>query len=155
TRKRGMRLEYSLRHVAAFTPESFTDIRRNLDPEWIEQALQATGTATVRRRRLPAVQVIWLVIGMALFRKRPIFDVVDKLDLALPGKALVAKSAIPRARARVGAEPLQWLFTRCAEEWAHASAASDRWRGLALYGVDGSTLRVADSPENRDHFGGQ
>jgi hypothetical protein len=149
-----MRLEYSLRHVASFTPESFSDIRRNIDPEWIEQALQATGTATLRRRRLPAVQVIWLVIGMALFRKRPIFDVVDKLDLALPGKALVAKSAIPRARARVGAEPLEWLFTRCAEAWAHASAASDRWRGLALYGVDGSALRVADSPENRDHFGG-
>lgn len=149
-----MRLEHSLRHVAAYIPENFGDIRRHIDPEWIEQALQATGTATVRRRRLPAMQVIWLVIGMALFRKRPVVDLVDKLDLALPGKALIARSAVPPARARVGAEPLEWLFTRCAEEWSHASAANHRWRGLALYGVDGSTLRVADSKQNREYFGG-
>jgi hypothetical protein len=50
---------------------------------------------------------------------------------------------------------MEWLFLRTAEEWAHRSADVDRWRGLALYGVDGTTLRVADSTENRDHFGGQ
>ena len=50
---------------------------------------------------------------------------------------------------------MEWLFLRSAEEWAHRSADADRWRGLALYGVDGTTLRVADSPENRGHFGGQ
>ena len=27
--------------------------------------------------------------------------------------------------------------------------------GLALYGVDGTTVRVPDSEENREHFGGQ
>lgn len=29
------------------------------------------------------------------------------------------------------------------------------WRGLALYGVDGTTVRIPDSKENRDHFGSQ
>lgn len=80
-----MRLANSLAAVAAFTPEKFEDLRRNMDAEWIEQAIQATGTATVRRRRLPAVQVVWLVIGMALFRDRSIHDVVSKLNLVLPG----------------------------------------------------------------------
>ena len=47
------------------------------------------------------------------------------------------------------------MFLRTSEEWAHRSAGADRWRELALYGVDGTTLRVADSPENRSHFGGQ
>ena len=37
--------------------------------------------------------------------------------------------------------------------WAHASAVRHRWRGLALYAVDGTTLRVPDSDENREHFG--
>jgi hypothetical protein len=60
---------------------------------------------------------------------------------------------LSQARQRLGAEPLEWLFLRSAEEWAARSADRDRWRGLALYGVDGSTLRVADSPENRAHFG--
>jgi hypothetical protein len=49
---------------------------------------------------------------------------------------------------------MEWLFLRSAEEWANRNADADRWRGLALYGVDGTTLRVADSVENRDHFGG-
>lgn len=149
-----MRLEQSLAQVAAFTPDDFSGIRRHIPEEWIEQALQATGTASVRRRRLPAVQVVWMVIGMALFRNRAIVEIVDKLDLALPGRSpTVAASAVPKARARVGAEPLAWLFSRCGDAWGHASADARRWRGLAMYGLDGSTLRVADSPANAAHFG--
>lgn len=150
-----MRLGTSVAAVASFTPEKFEDLRRNIDSEWIEQALQATGTATVRRRRLPASQVIWLVIGMALLRNRPIHDVAAKLNLALPGnRPTVAASSVAEARARLGQEPLQWLFSRCADKWAHDSASAHRWRGLGLYGVDGSSLRVADSDLNRAHFGG-
>ena len=150
----GMRLEHALEYVSGVAPVDLGDFRQHLDPEWIEQALQATGTATVRHRRLPAEQVAWLVIGMALIRNERICDVVDRLELALPGRsAQVAASAIPQARARLGAEPMAWLFTRSADAWAHSSARAHAWRGLAVYGVDGSTLRVADSPENRAHFG--
>jgi Insertion element 4 transposase N-terminal/Transposase DDE domain len=150
-----MQLERELSKVADIAPERFDDVRRHLDPAWVELALQATGTATLRRRRLPAELVVWLVIAMALFRNRSIVDVVDALDLALPGPLVgVAKSGIPPARDRLGAEPLKWLFNRVAEAWAHASAGAHRWRGLSVYGVDGSTLRVADSDVNREHFGG-
>ncbi len=151
-----MRLDGALQAVSAFTtPEKFEDVRRHVDPRWVAQALEATGTATVRKRRLPAEQVVWLVIGMAMFRKWPIHDLVGKLDLVLPGpKATVAPSAVAEARAKVGAGPLEQIFAMSAETWAHASARKHAWRGLALYGVDGSTLRVADSPENRDYFGG-
>jgi len=150
----GMRLGHALESVGAVAPTDYGDFLQHIDPDWIEQALQVTGTATVRRRRLPAEQVAWLVIGMALVRKERICDVVDRLELALPGRSpQVAASAIPQARARLGAEPMAWLFTRSADAWAHASARNHAWRGLAVYGVDGSTLRVADSAENRAHFG--
>jgi hypothetical protein len=149
-----MDLHNALSKVAEFTPERFDDVRRHIEPTWIEQALQATGTATVRKRRLPADQVVWLIIAMALFRNRSIVEIVDKLDLALPGRSsTVAPSTVPQARERLGAEPMEWLFTRSAQEWAHASAAADLWHGLSLYGVDGTTLRVADSETNREHFG--
>jgi len=149
-----MRLRDSLEAVAEISPETFQDLRRNIDAEWILQALEATGTATVRQRRLPAEQVIWLVIGMALFRNRSIDDVVNKLDLALPGVSLtVAPSSIVEARARVGADPMEWLFAISAEHWAHRSARDHSWRGLALYGADGTTLRVPDSKENAAYFG--
>jgi len=152
-----MQLEKSLAAVASFArPEKFEDFRRHIDPEWIEEALAVTGTASLRRRRLPAEQVIWLVLGMGLFRNRPITEVVAKLDLALPkaGSTTVVPSAIPQARERLGEEPMEWLFSRCAKKWAHESADLHRWRGLALYSVDGSKLRVPDSLENRAHFGG-
>lgn len=129
----------------------------SLDPDWIEAALDATGTATIRRRRLPAEQVVWLVIGMCLFRDLSMREVVATLDLALPGPrgVRVAPSSIMQARERLGDEPLRWLFDRLASTWAHASARTHAWRGLAIYGVDGTTVRVPDSDENRRHFGGQ
>ena len=129
----------------------------SLDPEWIDEALQATGTATIRRRRLPAEQVVWLVIGMCLFRDLSMRELVGTLDLALPGSRgiRVAPSSIVQARNRLGDEPLRWLFERMAEAWGHASARAHAWRGLAVYGADGTTVRVPDSAENRAHFGGQ
>lgn len=129
----------------------------SIDPAWIEEALAATGTATVRRRRLPAEQVVWLVVGMGIFRDEPISELVATLDLALPGKrgARVAPSSVVQARDRLGGEPIRWLFERTATEWAHASARRHAWRGLAVYGADGTTVRVPDSAENRAHFGGQ
>lgn len=149
-----MALQALLAEVRDYLPEDFADLRRNLPAEWIEAALQATGTATLRRRRLPAEQVVWLVIGIALMRQRSIVNVTAKLALALPaGKPTVAPSAVAQARARVGDEPLSWLFGRSAEEWAHASAARENWRGLALYSVDGTKFRVPDTRENVAAFG--
>ena len=93
-------------------PPELDAFRKHLPREWIEEALRATGAATLRRRRLPAEQVVWLVLGMALFKDRSITDVVNKLDLALPGsgKVTVAPSAISQARARLGQEPVRRLL---------------------------------------------
>lgn len=145
-------------HAAATfaSPPTLDDFRKRIDPTWIEEALAATGTATVRRRRLPADQVIWVVLGMGMFRDRPIEDVVSKLDLALPGAgSTIARSSVSQARERVGSEPIRWLFERCAFVWSARSAEAHQWRGLKLYGIDGSTVRVPDTPENREAFGGQ
>jgi len=145
------------RVLAAPSEDFLPKFVASLDPDWIEQALTATGTATIRRRRLPAEQVVWLVIGMCIFRDLSMRELVATMDLALPGSrgVRVAPSSIVQARERLGDEPLRWLFERTATTWAHASARSHAWRGLAIYGADGTTVRVPDSPENRDHFGGQ
>lgn len=150
-----MSFQDALHAVCLSGPESLEKFKSHIPAEWIEQALLATGTATLRRRRLPADQVVWLVVGIGLFRDRSIEDVVDALDIALPGpQASVAKSAIPPARARVGDSPLKWLFEQTSRAWSHASADHDRWRGLALYGLDGSSLRTPDTATNRAEFGG-
>jgi hypothetical protein len=148
----------ALQLAAQITPQAFPNLTKHLDPAWVEEALLATGTATLRRRRMPAEQTIWLLLGMAVMRDLPISAVARQLEIALPapdGTRTVASSALSQARARLGTEPMEWLFLRSAEEWANRNADADRWRGLALYGVDGTTLRVPDSTENREHFGGQ
>lgn len=138
-------------------PADFGRFRQHIDPAWIEEALLTTGTASVRRRRLPADQVVWLVVGMALLRNESIERVVAMLGLALPSSSggTAAKSGIARARQRLGEEPLEYLFAFTAEHWATQSATRHHWRGLALYCMDGTTLRVPDSPENWAAFGGQ
>jgi len=136
---------------------AFERLKASIDPVWIQEALEATGTASLRKRRLPAEQVIWLVLGMALYRHRPIDELVSRLDLVLPGTGPVnvARSGVSQARARLGDEPMKWLFEKCSRKWGHESARKHSWRGLALYGVDGTTVRVPDSDENRKHFGSQ
>lgn len=153
-----MKLDAALGCVAAYSAgDRLEGLKQHIDPAWIEEALAGTGVVTLRRRRLPADQVVWLVIGMGLMRDLAIERVVDKLELALPDRrdTLIAKSAISQARERLKEEPLAYLFAATAAEWAGRSADADRWRGLALYGMDGTTMRVADSPENRTTFGGQ
>ena len=46
---------------------------------WIEEALASTGTASIRKRRLPAEQVVWLVIALALFRRISMSEVLETL----------------------------------------------------------------------------
>ena len=144
---------YGLMPVAS--EGAFERLVASLDPMWIEKALTATGTVTLRKRKLPAEQVLWLVLGMALYRDRPIAELVERLDLVMPGRddRTVAPSAVAQARARLGDEPLGWLFKESGRHWAHASARRHSWRGLALYAVDGTSVRAADSEENRAHFG--
>lgn len=153
-----MSLDAELSLVAGITPEDVgAAFRERLDGDWIEQALSATGVATIRRRRLPAELVVWVVLGMALMRGRRIEESVTKFAIALPvpsGKT-VAPSSIAQARQRVGSKPLEWLFSKTAKVWAAEGANDNTWRGLAIYGVDGTCLRVPDSPENRAEFGGQ
>jgi len=153
-----MGLEEDLAVTTEFgAPEDLAAFQRHMDPEWIDMALNATGKATLRRRRLPAEQVMWLVLGIGLYRDRSIADVAAKLDIALSSseqdRVTVAPSALAQARARLGDEPLKWLFSHTGSKWAHEHAKEELWQGLSLYGVDGVILRTPDTEENRDYFG--
>lgn len=122
---------------------------------WIDLALSHTGKASIRRRRLPAQQVVWLVIALALYRHRSVRQVLAELDLALPGldDDCVTDSAATQARLRLGVDPLAWLFAISAKQWHQQDAMRYDFEGLELLAMDGTTLKLADSPENREHFG--
>jgi hypothetical protein len=152
-----MGLAQAVQGAALVAPEQFDRFRQHIDPVWVEEAVVATGFASLRRRRLPADQVVWLVVGMALMRNESIQRVASFLNVALPAGTEarpVAPSALTQARQRLGDEPMEYLFNTSASHWAHRSAQAHPWRKLAVYALDGTTVRVPDSPENWEQFGG-
>lgn len=134
-------------------PEGVGRFAASLDPAWITAALMATEKASIRRRKLPAEQAVWLVLGMCVFADKSIRDVVDHLGLVMPGVESLAPSAVVAARGRLGSAPMKWLFERVAREWADSSPGLEPWRGLTLHAVDGTCIRVWDSDENFERFG--
>ena len=130
---------------------------QHLPFEWVEQAIANTGTASIRKRRLPAEQVVWLVVALALYRHKSVGEVLDDLELALPDAQVrhLSKSAAAQARQRLGAEPLRWLFEKSGFAWAEQDRQAYAFKGLQLLAMDGTTLRTHDNPELRSHFGAQ
>lgn len=134
----------------------FETFAASLDPSLIERALAATGTATIRRRKLPADRAVWLVLGMSLLRDRSVAAVADHLHLVLPsrdGRSTISSTALTEARDRLGVAPLAHLFGLVANAYLPGLIERSRWQGLSLFGIDGTTLTVPDSEGNREHFG--
>lgn len=132
-------------------PHAIDKFCEMLSPELIAEALEATGTASIRRRKLPAEQIVWLTVGMALFSNTSIRQVLDRLNLTVNGK--VVPSSISDARKRLGPKPLLYLFDLLARSWTAQLTPESHWRGMRLFGVDGTSMRVPDSDENLSHFG--
>ena len=62
-----------------------TSLGDYLDPELISRCLAESGTVTLRKRRLPLEMMVWCIVGMALERKEPLHQIVNRLDIMLPG----------------------------------------------------------------------
>lgn len=129
---------------------------QNIPIEWVASALDLSSQATIRRRRLPADQVLWLVLGMALFRDEPVHEVARRLNICAQGLAsdhLLARSGVTESRKRLGADPIEWLFHKTVTQWGAERYDDDAWHDLQVFAVDGALLRTPDTPELRDHFG--
>lgn len=147
-----MQLSQALDAIAHTSPDTFTSLSEILSPEIIEQCLQETGTVTLRKRRLPMEMMIWGVVGMALFRDLPMAQIVNQLDILLPGKRpFIAPSAVPQARQRLGEAAIQQVFKQTQALW-HQHTPHPHWCGLNLLGIDGVVWRTPDSDENSAAF---
>lgn len=146
-------LQHLLERGVAKGIEAFA---RDVDVEWVGRAIELHCPATLRRRKLPAESVLWLVLGMALFRDHLIADVVRRLDLVQKdagGRSQrVVDGALPKARARLGADPIRDVLGATGSHWGHEQAARDAWSGLAVYAMDGTTVSIPDTDANREVY---
>lgn len=123
-----------------------------LCPDFINQCLETSGVATIRKRRIPLDMAVWTVIAMSMYRQDPVWSIVSKAQLMLPGKKpLVAPSAVVQARQRLGADSVKEVFHQSQKMW-HKKAEHPTWSGLTLLGVDGVVWRTPDTEDNRETF---
>jgi hypothetical protein len=150
-----MALPLDLDYAAELAPHEFERFASLIDPSWIDEVLRQTGTVSLRRRRLPAERMVWLVIGLALFRDEPIWHIVQQLDLADgPAPSAPVPSAAVAGRERLGEAPMAWLFDRIASCWGSQSVPEHGlFHGLRSYAVDGVVWSLPDTPENCSAFG--
>ena len=119
----------------------------------IDAVLGETGRQSRRQRQLPARLVVYYVMALALYAQasygevlRCLLEGVRWLRLRGADVALADKSAITKARARLGAEPLKALFARVASPLAAADTPGAWYQGRRLVSLDGTTI---DLPTRR------
>jgi hypothetical protein len=140
-------------------PENFTveALAAVLPQAWVHDAVAASGCQSRRRRRLPAVLTVWVVALLGLFRRLSYVNLLEMLfesglNHGLWKGAPPCSSALTKARDRVGCGPLKKLYERSAREWQSQTAGRD-FHGRRVLAIDGSTMKVPDTPENRTYFG--
>jgi hypothetical protein len=85
------------------------------------------------------------MIGLALYRHLPLWQVVQQLALTFDGQDLPAPSASVQARQRLGADSLQHLFVLLSNAWGRRCDTE----ALRVLAVDGVVWCAPDTPENR------
>jgi hypothetical protein len=128
--------------------------------ETVREVLAQTGRASRRQRDLPAHVMVYYVIALALYMQASCREVLRCLMeglrwLNLPGgeRPVTGKSGISQARTRLGEEPVRRLHDVVVRPVAQARTKGAWYRRWRLTSLDGSTLDVADTVENREAFG--
>jgi hypothetical protein len=122
--------------------------------------LADTGRQSRRQRQLPARLMVNYVIALALYApvsygevRRCLLEGLRWLRLGGADPDLADKSAIPKARTRLGVEPLKQLFTRVARPLAEPGTPGAWYRGRRLVSLDGTTIDLPDAPALEERFG--
>ncbi|WP_042656741.1 transposase domain-containing protein, partial [Aeromonas allosaccharophila] len=98
-----MRIDQALDFLHASNAAQFESLSDLIPPELIMTLLGEEGVASLRRRRMPMERLVWAIIGMAIFRHVPMTQLVNQLDILLPGdRPFVAPSAFLQARQKLG-----------------------------------------------------
>ena len=126
----------------------------------VDAVLADTGRQSRRYRQLPARLVVYYVMALALYAQasygevlRCLVEGVRWLRLGGSDAAVADKSAITKARTRLGLAPLKDLFERVARPFAEPETTGAWYRGRRLVSLDGTTIELPDTPDLADRFG--
>lgn len=126
----------------------------------VKAILRAEGKESIRERALPNHVVVYYVLMLAIFMTDSYREVMRRLLEGIKharrnrdGVKPLGKSGISQARARLGHRPFKRLYEELVSPIATKKTKGARYKSWLLVSFDGSTLDVADTPENEDEFG--
>lgn len=124
----------------------------------IEAILRASGRESQRRRKLPAIDLMYYLIALGLHASEGCRSVLRRVLLrkqALENEEierLCTDSAITQGRSRLGWRPLHALYELVVRPIATRSSVGAWYRRWRLVTLDGSTLDIADTKRNERAF---
>lgn len=128
--------------------------------EAVRRVLRETDREGQRERLLPASLMVYYVMALALYMQvsyeevlRLVFEAFNWSRRAHEKVQFARKSAIAKARDRLGYEPLQRLYQQLVHPIALAHTQGAYYRQWRLVSLDGSVLDVGDTDENESAFG--
>lgn len=142
-------------------------LARHVPPDRIDHVLAQTGRVERRRRRVPAAAVVWLVVMIGLRADLDLGGLWAQICgtlatlLAAAAGALrpVARSALSKARARLGARPLRQLMLMTGRSslaltpTRGGGGGGAYYKGMRLLAMDGDDYKLPDTPANAAAFG--
>ena len=143
-----MRIAHALDFLHASNAAQFESLSDLISPELITTLLAEEDVATLRRRRMPMERLVWAIIGMAIFRHVPMTQLVNQLDILLPGdRPFVAPSAFLQARQKLGDKSIERLF----HEIAYPQLSDGADQPPACSGGHGELQRQRDGAGRATH----
>jgi len=125
----------------------------------IEAILRASGREGQRRRKLPALDLMYYLIALGLHASEGCRSVLRRVLLRRQQgesseiEELCTDSAISQGRSRLGWRPLRALYEVVVRPIATRASDGAWYRRWRLVTLDGSTLDVADTKRNERAFG--
>lgn len=124
----------------------------------VKAALAETERGSRRKRKLPAVLMVYYSIALGLMCAVGARTVLRHLlaqwrDDEIVSGPLATESAITQARQRLGVEPLKRLFERVVRPLAPKWLKTAWYRSWQVVTLDGSTLRLLDTDPNEARYG--
>lgn len=132
--------------------ETLAGFTKVIKPELVAQVLEQSGKQQTRKSVLNFERTLWTVLAMGVFTDLPIRDVFRFMHVP-NGEKLPGRSALCRARKRLGSEPLRRLHETATRRIGNPDSPSCCYMSLRLVGIDGCIFNTPDTPANEIAFG--
>jgi len=121
----------------------------------VHSSLEETESWEIRKRCLPSILVVWLILMLALQRNVSIVNVFLKIVIGarhrltgLPIPQGTGSDALCHARSRLGYKPMVALFRKTASNVESVKS----FAGMGAWVIDGTTCDVPDTDANVEYF---